>query len=188
MFDAHNAFQCTPLPENETSPLIYVTLPPLYITWFLKSHPNFKLDINEKYVLQSFMSMQGNKQASCYFYQLSTKKLATIKLYPLSVDNAIFAMTHNSHILVLAVQTDDLLVASNSTHLKDEVLNTFLTAFNITTQDDSILKYLNFRIIQSKHGVSIDQKDDIIELINTHIPVDTKVEPANTPLCSDRQF
>lgn len=47
MLDVHNAFQCTPLAENESSPPIYVTMPPLYIRWFLKSHPNFQLDEKE---------------------------------------------------------------------------------------------------------------------------------------------
>ena len=42
MFDIHNAFQCTPLPEDDKSPPIYVTTPPLYIKWFSKSHPNYK--------------------------------------------------------------------------------------------------------------------------------------------------
>ena len=61
MVDVHNTFQCTPLPENEKSPPIYVTMPPYYIKWFLKSHPNFHLDEKEQYVLQLFMNMQGNK-------------------------------------------------------------------------------------------------------------------------------
>ena len=188
MFDVHNAFQCTPLPENDTSPPIHVTLPPLYIQWFLKAHPNFKLDVNEKYVLQMFMNMQGNKQTNRGFYQLLSKIFATIELYPLSADNAIFAMIKDTQILILAVQTDDTLVATNAPSLKDKVLSTLQQAFKVTTQEGIKLKYLNFRIIQSTHGISIDQTDHILELVNSYIPVDTKVEPANTPLRSDRQF
>ena len=188
MLDVHNAFQCTPLPENEKSPPIYVTLPPLYIRWFLKSHPNFQLDANEKYVLQMFMNMQGNKQASRGFYKLLAKMFSTIGLFPLSVDSAIFAMSRRSDIIIVSVQTDDLLLATNSAALKDEVLNTLLSAFKVTTQEGSLVKYLNFRIIQSIHGISIDQTDHILDFVNTYIPVDTKLDPVNTPLRSDRQF
>ena len=188
MLDVHNAFQCTPLHENDKSPPIYVTMPPLYIKWFLKSHPNFQLDLKEKYVLQMFMNMQGNRQASRGFYKLLSKMFATIGLFPLSVDSAIFAMSRRSNIIIVAVETDDLLVATNSPDLKDLVLNTLLSAFKVTTQEGSVLKYLNFRIIQSVHGISIDQTSHIQELVHTYIPVDSKIDPVNTPLRSDRQF
>ena len=188
MLDVHNAFQCTPLAENESSPPIYVTMPPLYLRWFLKSHPNFQLDEKEKYVLQMFMNMQGNKQASRGFYKLLAKMLATMGLFPLSIDKAIFALSRGTSILILAVQTDDILLATNSKDLKEEVLNTLLSAFKVTTQEGTILKYLNFRIIQSDSGVSIDQTDHILDLVNSYIPVDTKLSPVDTPLRTDRQF
>ena len=188
MLDVHNAFQCTPLAENEKSPPIYVTMPPLYIKWFMKSHPNFQLDQNEKYVLQMFMNMQGNKQASRGLYKLLTKMFATIGLFPLSVDSAIFAMSRRSNIIIVSVQTDDLLLATNSVDLKDEVLHTLLSAFKVTTQEGTVLKYLNFRIIQSTHGVSIDQTTHIQELVNTYTPIDMKLQIVDTPLRADRQF
>ena len=50
------------------------------------------------------------------------------------------------------------------------------------------MKYLNFRIIQLVHGISINQTAHIQELVNTHIPIDSKIDPVNTPLRSDRQF
>ena len=188
MLDVHNAFQCRPLPENEKSPPIYVTMPPLYLKWFQKSHPKYELDPKEKYVLQMFMNMQGNKQASRGFYKLLTKMFATIGLFPLSVDSAIFAMSRRSNIIIVSVQTDDLLLATNSIELKDDVLNTLLSAFQITTQEGIILNYLNFRIIQSSHGVSIDQTTHIQDLVNTYIPKDTKLQQVDTPLRADRQF
>ena len=188
MIDVHNAFQCTPLPENKNSPPVYVTMPPYYIKWFIKSHPNYILDEKEKYVLQMFMNMQGNKQASRGFFKLLSKMLATIGLHPLSVDGAIFAMSRQTHILILAVQTDDLLIATNSSTLKNEVLQTLTAAFKVTTQEGSVIKYLNFRIIQSPHGISIDQTNHILDLVNSHIPKETLLGDVNTPLRSDRKF
>ena len=47
---------------------------------------------------------------------------------------------------------------------------------------------MNFRIIQSEHGVSIDQTDHILDLVNSYIPVDTKTSPVDTSLRTDRQF
>ena len=102
-----------PLPEMHS----------LYIKWFLKSHPNFQLDPKEKYVLQMFMNMQGNKQASHGFYKLLSKVFATIGLFRLSVDSAIFAMSRRSNIIIVSVQIDNVLVATDSTDLKDKVLN-----------------------------------------------------------------
>ena len=93
------------------------------LKWFQKSHPNYKLGHKEKYVLQMFMNMQGNKQASCGFYKLLTKVFATIELFPRSVDSAIFAMSRRSNIIIVSVQTDGLLFATNSVDLKDKVLN-----------------------------------------------------------------
>ena len=188
MLDVHNTFQYTPLAENKTSPPIYVTMPPLYTKWFQKIHPNYKLDPKEKYVLQMFMNMQGNKQASRGFYKLLSKLLATIGTFPLSVDGAIFAMKRNTSIVNVSVQTDDLLLATNDHSLKDEILNCLLSAFKVIMQKGTQLKYLNFRILQTTHGISIDQCDHILELVYTYIPVDTKISPANTPLRSDRQF
>lgn len=72
--------------------------------------------------------------------------------------------------------------------MKNEVLDTLISAFKVTTQEGHILKYLNFRIIQSPHGISIDQTDHILDFVNSHIPVDTVIGPVNTPLRSDRKF
>ena len=159
MLDVHNAFQYKPLAENKISPPIYLTMPPLYTKWFQKIHPNYKLDPKEKYVLQMFMNMQGNKQASRDFYKLLSKMLATIGIFPLSVDGAIFAMKRNTSIVIFFVQTDDLLLATNDHSLKNEILNCLLSAFKVTTQEGTQLKYLNFRILQTTHGKSIDQCD-----------------------------
>lgn len=134
------------------------------------------------------MNMQGNKQASRGFYKLLAKMLATMGLFPLSVDKAIFALSRNTSILLLGIQTDDILLVTNSNELKEEVMNTLLSAFKVTIQEGAILNYLNFRIIQSEHGVSIDQTDHILDLVNSYIPVDTKTSPVDTPLRTDRQF
>lgn len=135
-----------------------------------------------------FMNMQGNRQAIRGFYKLLSKLLATIDIYPLFVDGAIFTMKKNDSIIIILVQTDDLLSVTNNHSLKDEVLNTLLSAFKVTTQGGIILKYLNFWIIQSLHGISIDQCDHILDLVNSHIPVDMKIRTTNTRLWSDRQF
>ena len=163
-------------------------MPPYYFKWFQKSFPKVKLDEKETYVLQMFSNMQGTKNASRDFNILITKMFATIELYPTSVDSGIYVMAKNKNLLILVIQTDDLLIASNDESLRDLVINTLQKGFQVTSQGGTLLKFLNFRIIQSEHGISADQTPHIEDMLKKYFPPGTKIPKTDTPLRSDRQF
>ena len=186
--DIGNAFQGTPREESKESPPIYITMPPYYMQWFKKSFPKVKIDDKETYVLQMFSNMQGTKNASRDFNILITKIFATINLFPTSVDSGMYVMSKNNKILILAIQTDDLLIATDDSKLRELVITTLQQAFQVTSQGGTLLKFLNFRIIQSVHGISADQTPHITEMLQKYFPSGMQVQKTDTPLRSDRQF
>ena len=186
--DIGNAFQGTPRDETKETPPIYITMPPYYLQWFKKSFPKVKLDDKEKYVLQMFANMQGTKNASRDFNVLITKMFAAINLFPTSVDSGIYVMSKNKNLLILAIQTDDLLIATNDESLRELVITTLEKGFQVTSQGGTLLKFLNFRIIQTTHGISADQTQHIDDMLKKYFPPGTKVQKTDTPLRSDRQF
>ena len=97
-------------------------------------------------------------------------------------------MAKKNEVLILAIQTDDLLIATNSENMRDLVINTLQKAFQLTSQGGTILKFLNFKIIQSPHGISADQTSHIDEMLRKYFPPGTKVGKTETPLRSDRQY
>lgn len=163
-------------------------MPPYYMQLFKRSFPKVEIDDKETYVLQMFANMQGTKNASRDFNILITKIFATIRLYPTSVGSGIYVMSKNNKILILAIQTDDLLIATEDDSLKDLVISTLRQAFQVTSQDGTMLKFLNFCIIQSPHGISADQTPHIDEMPKKYFPPGTHTQKADTPLRSDRQF
>ena len=132
--------------------------------------------------------MQGTKSASRDFNILITKIFATIQLFPTSVDSGIYVMTKNNKVLILAIQTDDLLIATDDDDLRELVISTLQQAFQVTSQGGTLLKFLNFRIIQSVHGISVDQTPHITELVQKYFPPGMHVQKTDTPLRSDRQY
>ena len=186
--DIGNAFQGTPREETKETPPIYITMPPYYMQWFKKSFPKVKIDDNEKYVLQMFSNMQGTKNASRDFNILITKIFATIQLYPTSVDSGIYVMCRKDKLLILAIQTDDLLIGTNDDNLKNLVISTLRRAFQVTSQEGTLLKFLNFTIVQSPHGISADQTTHIGEMLTKYFRDGVHVQKTDTPLRSDRQY
>lgn len=105
-----------------------------------------EIDEKESYVLLMFSNIQGTKNASRDFNILITNIFATIELYPTSVDSGIYVMSNIGNILILAIQTDDLLIATNDDRLRNLVINTLRKALQVTSQGGIMLKFLNFRI------------------------------------------
>ena len=131
--DIGNAFQSTPRQDTAATPPIYMKTSPLYLDWFNMAFP--KLAMNKKdgpYVVQLLVYMQGTPPASREFYILLAHLLADIGIYPTSIDNGVFVIVENDQIMVLAIETDDLLIATNSDKLKNKVLDKIKSAFDIT--------------------------------------------------------
>ena len=76
-----------------------------------------------------------------------------------TISKGIFIWKQDDILAYLILATDDILFATNTAkvvHLLDTVFHKYFS-FTMRTE----LSFLNFRIIQSKHGISIDQSNHI---------------------------
>jgi len=186
--DIDNAFQNTPrYPAKDMQP-IFITCPPLYLPWFKSRFPHFVFTPNTKYILQCFMNMQGLRTAGRDFHKLLKAVLAEMKIYPTSVDNDIFVFIYKDSLVILAISTDDILIYTKHKDFYHQVKDKLHSAFGVTSQNGSIIYYLNYRIIQSHSAISIDQTQFILDIVHKCIPKNSKCPRIDTPLRTDRQF
>ena len=71
---------------------------------------------------------------------------------------------------LLIVSTDDFLNTTNKNTEFPEITRVFEEHFDKKVQEGSVLKYLNFQTFQSPLGFSVDQTDQIMELVNEWFP------------------
>ena len=189
--DIGNAFQSTPREDSRETPPIYMKCPPLYIDWFNMTFEKLAVDKSHgPYVVQLLVYMQGTKPASREFNILLAHLLAQIDIYiyPTSIDAGVFVIVEKSDVMFLAIATDDILVCTNSDSLEKKIVNQIQTAFTVTLQQGNVISFLNYRIIQTVHGISVDQTPHILDRVGTFLPKGEKVAATNTPLRSDKQF
>lgn len=62
---------------------------------------------------------------------------------------------------ILCFDTDDIIMISENKILFQRLHIEFKSMFKFTFQDSNIIKFLNFRIIQSHNGISIDKSQHI---------------------------
>ena len=186
--DIDNAFQNTPrYPTKDTQP-IFITCPPLYLHWFKSRFPNYLFTPKTKYILQCFMNMQGLRTAGRDFHKLLKAILSEIDIHPTSVDNGIFVFLYKQSLVLLAISTDDILIFTQYEEFFQIIKSKLHAAFGVTSQNGSIIHYLNYRIIQSIHGISVDQNRFILDIVHQYIPENSKCPKVDTPLRTDRQF
>ena len=187
--DISNAFQSTPREDSTTTPPIYMKCPPFYISWFNLAFPKLALDKSlGQYVVQLLVYMQGTKPASREFNILLAHLLAQINIYPTSIDSGVFVIVEEQDIMFLAIETDDILVCTNSEQLEHKIMKQIQSAFKVTVQKGDVISFLNYRIIQSGHGISVDQTPHILEMVDKFLGKEEKVTSTTTPLRSDKQF
>ena len=66
---------------------------------------------------------------------------------------------------IICLATDDILLIAENKILFSRLKLEFDSCFKFTTQDGPIIRFLNFRIIQSHHGISIDQTEHTLQNI-----------------------
>ena len=116
--------------------------------------------------MKTLRGLKGRKDAGRFWYKLLYKILVNILgMVPCSTCKGLFSWRKDGHQALLCLATDDILFASTSPTLWDTLLITFHQYFEYTTQTGDELAFLNYRIIQSKHGVSIDQTNHIQQTI-----------------------
>jgi hypothetical protein len=161
ILDISNAFQNSII--FDPSERVYMSLPPLYLDWFLQQWPDFNLpSANVKdLVLQCLKSIQGTRDAGQRWYKLLAGILLALKLIRCSCDHGVFTWNLPTENCSLALATDDILFLSKTRspflRLKQELEK----LFDLTICEGSTLKFLNLRIVQSPHGISFDQSQHI---------------------------
>ena len=92
----------------------------------------------------------------------------------------------------MAVTTDDLLFATQHKSCLDKLMTKLTKYCSITIQKGQELSYLNLRIIQSEHGISIDQAQHIertiIEPYWNHVTDKKKIYFCESPFPIDSSF
>ena len=185
--DVSNAFQNTPRYLTGDTQPVFINSPPLYLQWFRRRFPHVKIHGPPPYVHEIFMNMQGMVTASRDFNKLLSSLMKQDDIHATSVDNGFYILIHKkTQILFLNLATDDLLVATNSASLKQKLFNKLTEAFKVTIQEGTLLHFLNYRIIQSPAGVSLDQTTHILEKVDKYTSPGSK--KVHTPLRTDRQF
>ena len=186
IIDVGNAFQNTLVHRNER---IFLHLPPYYIEWFKQYYPNYRLpSTTTYYVLQSIHAIQGTKPAGKQWHDLIKQFFLKFGFSSNATDNAVFIHTRGSDVIILISETDDFLILTSSVALYQELKSNLSKAFKITSQEGPVLKYLNFRIVQSQHGISIDQTDHILEMVEPHYPRSSHFSKVDSPFRTDRSY
>ena len=134
------------------------------------------------------MNMQGIKEASRDFYELIKSVFATIGLFPTSIDNGFFVgLYQQKSIVLLCLSTDDYILGCQDKTIHAYVNNAIKKAFNITSQTGHIIHYLNYQIIQTPGGISVDQTEHIINMLQQRSQQKLIIK-YNTPLQTNKEF
>ena len=91
-------------------------------------------------------------------------------------------LTNEGHVAYLAFATDEILFALITHLLFDLLCATFEMSFSFTTTTGNLLQFLNYRIIQSEHGTSVDQYNHIRQsILRGFFPDDTPIPFQSSP-------
>ena len=164
--DISNAFQ--PNVIEDPSKRHFISLPPMYLQWFQQRWPLHQITKAKpsELCMQTLRGLQGTKDAGRLWYELLYKILVdTLGMIPCSTCKGLFSWHKDDNKALLSLATDDILFAATDPTMWKTLLITFHQYFEFTTRTGTELSFLNYRIIQSKHGVSIDQTNHIKQTI-----------------------
>lgn len=153
-----------------------MSLPYKYKEWYKQKWQTDPLIFQptNSLVIPCLRGMQGTKSAGHVWYILISgvlKKLGLIRsssdhdIYTWNYigDNTICPVNSCSYKEIFCVTKDDLLLLTNNRITLQHLCLCFDSIFKYTFQENSITRFLNFRIIQSSHGISIDQTEHTIK-------------------------
>ena len=188
--DISNAFQTNVIADPKRRH--YIKLPALYLKWFKSiwpNHPIVQMDPKEL-CMQTLRGLQGTKDAGRLWYELIYTILVDgLGMIPCSTNKGLFTWNKNNHRALLALATDDIIFASTDESLWNILQSTFQQYFDYTTRTGPELAFLNFRIIQSEHGTSIDQTNHIQQtILNKYFTTDKRVPFYSSPFPLDSKF
>ena len=87
----------------------------------------------------------------------------------------------------LTVSTDYVLNTTNNETSFPELTRVFKERFEMKVQEESVLKYFNFRIFQSPLGFNVDHTYHIMELLNDWSTT-VKFRKVDTPFSTDSAY
>ena len=190
IIDVDNAFQNTRrYPDENTKPL-FITCPPLYFPWFKQQFRHlFRIDPTvQSYILQCIMNIQGMRTVGRNFHTLLTAVLEKMYIRHTSVDKGIFVFIYKSSLVLLAISMDNILLFTQYSDIYDSIQDQLQQAFGITTQTGLVLSYLDYKIVQLTHAISVNQTDFILSIVNQYIPSTEKTTKVDTPPRTDQNF
>ena len=114
-------------------------------------------------VMQTIRYLQGGKDAGREWSVLLIKILTSpnIGMKVTTTNKSVFSWNFEGYKSLLAVATDDMLFATEHKKCLDHLCHIISQYFSYTIQSGAELSFLNLRIIQSNHGISIDQTQHI---------------------------
>ncbi|MGB2447382.1 MAG: reverse transcriptase domain-containing protein [Candidatus Poseidoniaceae archaeon] len=191
ILDIVNCFQHTLLEEKDC---LIIHAPFNYINWFRHNFPKHKITPSPsgKYVLQIMgKGIQGDKGVGRRWYLLLRKILIQFGFHQCLPEPALFRYSSGSRQHIVNISTDDLLCAFSHDDLFTSLRDHLSRMFDLTTKTGTQLEYLNFRIIQSPHGISFDQSTHILKtIINKFFPPATtdRLKTVHTPFRTDSAY
>ena len=90
-----------------------------------------------------------------------------IKYNKITIDHAVYIKVFSDvTVYYLSVSADDVINTNNNETVFSELTIDFEEHFEMKVQEIYVLKYLNLIIFQYPFGFSVDQTDQIMELVN----------------------
>ena len=186
VIDIKNAFQTTLLHPSER---IYLHLPPYYLRWFKETYPNHPLPPAKTiYILQSIHAIQGTKPAGKQWSDQITSLFRTMGLKKNATDNAVWVSTKGNDTIILISETDDFMLLVSRKQLYLDIKARIEKSYDITMQEGPVIKYLNLQIIQSDAGISLDQTQHILKMLEPHYPQQSSFTKTDIPFRTDREY
>ena len=104
-------------------------------------------------------------------------------------NKGLFYWEYEDHYGYVSLATDDILLAASDISMYKKMATTFKKYFDFTSDTGSLLHFLNYRIIQSEHGISVDQYSHIRQnILNIFFKPTDEVAFVSSPFPLDPAF
>lgn len=164
-------------------------IPPYYLQWFRETYPNHVLPPAKTiYVLQSIHAVQGTKPAGKQWSDQITSLFRAMGMKKNATDNAVWVSKRGKDTIILLSETDDFMLLVSRKQLYLDIKARIEKSYDITMQEGPILQYLNLQIIQSDAGISIDQTQHILKMLEPHYPKGSPFTKTDIPFRTDRAY
>jgi len=105
-----------------------------------------------------------------------------------ATDNAVWVSTKGSDTIILILETDDFMLLVSRKQLYLDIKARIEMSYGITMQEGPVIKYLNLQIIQSDAGISLDQTQHILKILEPHYPQNSTFTRTDIPFRTDRDY